>query len=361
MADITFPELDPVLSAGLGTTADYASSRSPSSEDNARAARRHMYQRFLASKDYALPKVDRNFRLERPLQRGWLLPYLLRLDTQLWGRWDYWAEMKESGKLAAGPIPQIEWAHTGESCTGIGYKALTHALEHITPSGHWHSWGTWSNFAYFLDWLLFGFGHPGQMEEPPEPSDAEGASQRLYQAFDLGPLMVNPGDYLGNILAENAHGRNLGFYPTPMSVTTMMVAMLMGAGDHRTETVCDPCVGTGRMLLAASNHSLRLYAQDINPIVIKVTLVNGYMYAPWLVKPLDFLDRMDAAYNAPACAERFSDQLALVAATDPKAAAYTNWSETEHDSDLQPVVHPIKIRRKKGTKSPLIQYELNLT
>jgi len=44
------------------------------------------------------------------------------------------------------------------------------------------------------------------------------------------------------------------------------------------------------MLLVASNYSYRLYGADIDGTVIKATLVNGYLYAPWLVKPFPFLD-----------------------------------------------------------------------
>ena len=64
---------------------------------------------------------------------------------------------------------------------------------------------------------------------------------------------------------------------------------MSGDEDCRLKTVMDPCVGTGRMILHASNYSYRLYAQDINPTVLKACLVNGYCFAPWLVRPFPFL------------------------------------------------------------------------
>ena len=64
-----------------------------------------------------------------------------------------------------------------------------------------------------------------------------------------------------------------------------------GEPDSRTRTVCDPCVGTGRMLLHASNRSVCLYGQDVNPTCVKATLVNGYLYAPWLVIPFPWLNK----------------------------------------------------------------------
>ena len=140
-----------------------------------------------------------------------------------------------------------------------------------------------------MDWLLFGFGHGGHKVLPKEPSGAEGASDRLYQVFNIETLLAYPHDYFGDILCENQHGQRSGFFPTPMSVVEMLVLMTVD-GDARLKTVCDPCVGTGRMLLVASNYSLRLYGVDIDPTVIKATLVNGYLFAPWLVKPFPFLD-----------------------------------------------------------------------
>jgi hypothetical protein len=71
-----------------------------------------------------------------------------------------------------------------------------------------------------------------------------------------------------------------------MHVCTMMVEMKMNNEDKTSKTI-DPCVGTGSMLLATSNHSLRLYAQDINLNMVKMTTVNGFIYIPWLIAPGD--------------------------------------------------------------------------
>jgi hypothetical protein len=69
-----------------------------------------------------------------------------------------------------------------------------------------------------------------------------------------------------------------------------MTRMTFAGGQEPAAKTCDPCLGTGRMLLHSSSYSMRLYGMDINPTVIKVSLVNGYLYAPWLVKPFPFLD-----------------------------------------------------------------------
>jgi hypothetical protein len=43
-------------------------------------------------------------------------------------------------------------------------------------------------------------------------------------------------------------------------------------------------VGSGRMLPHATNYSLRLYGVDIDPTLVKVTLVDGAFYVPWILR-----------------------------------------------------------------------------
>jgi hypothetical protein len=164
---------------------------------------------------------------------------------------------------------------------------LERSLDAIAPG--WGTWSTWRHFDYLLDWVLFGCGHPGTPELPPEPS--AGASDRLYQVFDASALILCPSDYLGDVLAESQYGRRQGFFPTPHTVAECLALVDFSADqDHRLERVLDPCVGTGRLLLHASNFSLRLFGADIDATLVKACLVNGYLYAPWLVRPLGWLD-----------------------------------------------------------------------
>jgi hypothetical protein len=50
--------------------------------------------------------------------------------------------------------------------------------------------------------------------------------------------------------------------------------------------VNDPCVGSGCMLLHASNFSMNLWEQDIDRLAIAMCKINGALYAPWLAFPL---------------------------------------------------------------------------
>ncbi|MDB6024468.1 MAG: type restriction-modification system methyltransferase subunit [Verrucomicrobiales bacterium] len=280
----------------------------------------------------AKPKQPKELKESPELYHGWMQPYLIGLDQLIWQRWEHWFEMMDAGRMV-GEIPPIHWQRND-----AGFKMLDRALSCITRYGDWRGWGNWSAFEYFMDWLLFGFGHTGQPELPEERDDYKGASDRLYQVFNLEPLLAYPHDYLADILAENQHGRHVGFFPTPMDLCALMGRMTIGDEDARTKSVMDPCVGTGRMLLAASNYSYRLYGCDINPTVIKVTLINGFLYAPWLVRPLPFVDSVLAD---PSQSQRVSDSLA--------AQAPAQLQGTQHDAEVQWQFEPIKKRQRTTT------------
>jgi len=224
--------------------------------------------------------------LTRDLRPGFLLPYLLDFDSLTYGRWEYWFEATELGALPDRPIPPIDWQPPYPRTR----KMLETTLNLIPRHGSWQSMGGWEYLRYLLAWMLWGFGHPGY-GEPEEPFGCEGASMRVYQALNACALTLWPADYFGDLMAENAYGRGQGFFPTPMEVCIMMADMLMGntEEDLRAKTVCDPAVGTGRFLLAASNYSMCLFGQDIDPTMCMACLVNGYLFAPWMARPLPFL------------------------------------------------------------------------
>jgi len=228
-------------------------------------------------------KTQIDLTLHRDLKHGWLLPYLIDIDELLWCRWKYWIEAREANKLPDRPIPIVTFGHDGNHVEkSSGWRHISDCLELIDPYD-----GGSNRVELFLDWLLYGFGLHAQKTLPQGMSHE--TSMKLYQFFDLAILMAFPYDYWGEILSFSSFGKRLGFYPTPHNVVELMVKV--GMMQHNiTDTVLDPCVGTGRMLLHASNHSVQLYGMDINGLVLKAALVNGYCYAPWMVKPFSFLD-----------------------------------------------------------------------
>jgi hypothetical protein len=140
----------------------------------------------------------------------------------------------------------------------------------------------WSAVDALLDWFLWGFGY--STREPELPHEL---NERLYRQVNIGPLLLSPHDYLGEWIAmQKGKWNPHAFYPTPHPVVEFMVRLTMGENnDTRSKKVLDPAVGSGRMLMHASNYSLRLYGVDIDPTLVKVTLVNGALYVPWILRP----------------------------------------------------------------------------
>jgi hypothetical protein len=211
--------------------------------------------------------------------KGWLMHYRFLMDEHLDipKRWDYWARTMQAGKLLDEPIPRISF--TSRGLNSQGEKLLTKWVEIVEVHGR-----GWSSLSDLMDWLLFGFG---LADELPKVFD-DRLNEKLYREVNIQPLVEQPADYFGAWIAERKSSKwnTTGFYPTPHEVCEMMCQMNFPEGeDYRAKTVCDPALGTGRMLLHASNHSLRLYGNDIDINVLKACKINGALYAPWMVKP----------------------------------------------------------------------------
>lgn len=218
--------------------------------------------------------------------KGWLLPYLLDLDLMFARRWDYWLMTLEAGKLLDRPIPRL-YILSGPEEGQEAEKMLMKCLEHNRA----YSQGI--TLIDFLEWLLWGFGDPGQEQRPRKVS--EDLNEFWYRTFNMGLLLKYPKDYFGDIYSEERSPRTnqrSGFFPTPDTVCECMVRMHFDGitEDTRTLSVCEPCVGTGRMLMHASNYSLNLWGMDIDYGCVLACRVNGYLYMPWLMRPAPWLD-----------------------------------------------------------------------
>ena len=215
---------------------------------------------------------------KKPWQyRGWLLYYRLLFEEhpEVCPRWNYWCRTMVAGRMLDEPIPQM--AFGGEPDKGV-FKDLERWL-HLVDR---HT-GSASAVDRLLDWFLWGFGYLTQESEQPRE-----LQESLYRQVNLGPLLLKPHDYVGERIAmqKSSKWNPHAFFPTPHNVVECMVRMTMfEEEDSRLKTVLDPCVGSGRMLLHASNYSLRLYGVDIDPTMVKVALLNAALYVPWILRP----------------------------------------------------------------------------
>jgi len=235
-----------------------------------------------------VPMVERG---DKPwMYRGWLgwITQTMHAynDAGFPDRWGYLHAYKMTGKLP-GPIPKVEYGAPSEEAV----RNMAECVDII-----WRSYAAWSGFSHLCEWLAYGLG-VSRTNMPPEPSVLPQKTQEeLYRTFSLDLWLRAPHDYLGKFASEGkGRGKNWNpnaFYPTPHNVCECMVQMQMadqirdGEGDWAFKSVCDPCVGTGRMLMHAGNHSLVLYGADIDGLMVLCSKINGAIFVPWMVCPV---------------------------------------------------------------------------
>jgi len=218
-------------------------------------------------------------------RKGWLLPYLLKLDEMYFGRWEYWFKIIESDKILKGPIPQIPFKAAEEYNERLVQKNIKECLDRGARE-HSHSLGV------LIDWIMWGLGRGEEF-----PSISETLDDYWYRTFNLGLFYKEPADHWGMVAMESMGKSNgHGFFPTPASVVQMMTQMTFAGQSQEQQkraSMIDPCCGTGIMLLYASNHSLNLYGNDISPILVKMAKLNAFIYIPWLAYRPDSLSIFD--------------------------------------------------------------------
>lgn len=212
--------------------------------------------------------------------RGWLrllvqqLHALAQRQTGFPDRWGYLFDVVQNRRLPEEPIPRVDF----DSPAPAVLKATDAWVGILDKSNQWTSF---RDFVRFLAWGL-AVGKHG------DPMLGDKESEELYRTVNLGLWLRDPSDYLGEVAAIRYGGGPHKFFPTPHPICEVMTASLF-EGDCRAKSVNDPAMGTGRLLLHASNHSLRLSGQDIDELMHLCTLVNLAVYAPWGIVDMSFL------------------------------------------------------------------------
>lgn len=215
--------------------------------------------------------------------RGWLRVYVQMLQARGYGgfpdRWGYMRRMVEEQRLPDEPIPEVEFKQN----TGVLKKTEKWIELVARGAGHWTAMERFIRFlAYALD-----------VSDTPSDLSTE-ICEELYKTVNLGDWLERPADYLGEAACALGGGPNK-FYPTPLPLCEVIVSGIMGpqeGQDLRLKSVYDPALGSGRMLLLASNYSLRLSGQDIDEMMVLMAKINFCVYAPWALHRLPFLDRL---------------------------------------------------------------------
>lgn len=267
---------------------------------------------------------------------GWLIPYIIIGDSAFGsGRWKWWLECLIHGTIPDCPLPPLHYLSHPSS--GKGAQARKHLQDIIDYLAYRHN--SWDAFRLFVDWLMWGIGEGNYPERLSDENHAW-----LYRHFQVGHLQQSPYDFLGDIVADskgNSKGWNPhAFFPTPLSVCEFMSKLQFGDGSEKGKfsTVMDPCVGTGRMLLAAGSDSVFLFGQDIDPLMVAITKINLHLYVPWAALPAQKIDEQPY-YHIP---------------YETRRIASTRYMEA-HDYFKGLMVHLSERGQEVATEKPLSQ------
>lgn len=241
-------------------------------------------RRYLIDPDW-FTFMDENHRVpsfgdkKQPWEyRGWLLYYcqIGHRTGYVGNRWGYLYETIQAGKLLEQSIPQVNFGHPD---SGVKKEVLKWVRIIEERSG---SYSALPDLIYWLGWAL------GQTRSEQWKKLDATINERLYKAVNLKPLLERPADYFGDLLAESSYGRGRGFFPTPQEVSSLMAKMVFvdEGKDLRSRKVMEPALGTGRMLMDASNYSLRLYGMELSELIWEAAMVNFCLYVPWAVSPI---------------------------------------------------------------------------
>jgi len=232
------------------------------------------------------------------LRPGWLYTQLINNDDYLWRRWNFLEAINIDPSLAEKrKIPPIAF------CLSTPHAPTMQMLEYcLALIPIYEDWDRdnrgWLYLEYFLDWLLYAFGHHSQPLPPKEPPACLGASQRLHQIFTLMPMQVWPNDYFGEILFHSRIGRKLGFHLDSNYDCARSCHDSLNQASP-TDDIVLSITSSGRNLLHLSNYRLSIVAQDLDPTLLKMSLVNSYLYAPWVVSPPRLRTSSNAFVNHP--------------------------------------------------------------
>jgi len=220
---------------------------------------------------YYLEKYSSKLIAEKVCNKshGWLRIKLCDLSE----RWRWWSFALLRDKVPVTPIPKISFAENFNE-SAEPYKVIKRC---VNPYDR-------DSFHKLLDWLLYCFGDSSVKELSFD-------TKHLEANFKLEPFFEEPGDWAGHfyetqIISKSGREKS-GFFSTPMSICNLIVSI---SQPKLTDTVHEPCVGTGRMLLAASNYSINLSGQDINPDLVKICKINAWLYMPSLIFPIKLME-----------------------------------------------------------------------
>lgn len=234
---------------------------------------------------------------EQFLRREQAIYRLAMMDELCSKRWSWWlCACMNFSLVGLDLIPWIEFADEKPNVVKSPYTFPTEAIakaagtpheigKRLTTIAHELLRTTSDRPDLIARYWLYQFGDPAYPECPKIPENL----RPLICDWDfIGQLMAHPADWAAWLLHETIYqkgGSAAAWFPTPVCLCKMMVKMVSGEPslESRLLTVNEPCLGTGRMLLEASNYHLGLTGCDIDPAMVAWSKFQFWLYVPWIV------------------------------------------------------------------------------
>ncbi|WP_008319469.1 hypothetical protein [Leptolyngbya sp. PCC 6406] len=216
---------------------------------------------------------------------GWLLPQWLTLDATYQGRYELWRLALTQSTVSLLPPEPVPFLNPKDA----GFERTLKMIEACIKALGGYGRGGITEVSFLARWLLYGLGHPYQGTPPVQPYSGSDITPKLAQTLDLELLMRCPSDYFGHILAQGKYGqKHSRFYPTLPSVAEAMAAMghQVGGRSGQRMRAFDPCLGTGRLSLAASNYCRAMVGWERDKRLLESAIANFMLYAPDLALPI---------------------------------------------------------------------------
>lgn len=208
--------------------------------------------------------VDTSYRF------GWNRGLAMKVETVIRGRWFKWLNIIHHGELNSGEaLPSC----TMDNAAGTNevQRMLQRCMNHVRSEGE--------RADVLIDWIGYSLG----ISWCKRPTISEKLWNNLYQEFDISLFLLHPSDHLSHFMAEEGNQSGLnGYFPTPISITTLINMILGSDNPHMTvQSVFEPCLGAGAMLLPTN--SLAPVGVDLNLLLVKAASIQAFCYLPPLL------------------------------------------------------------------------------
>lgn len=225
------------------------------------------------------------------IDHGYLIDLLISQDYNIWGRWRHWQNLYLKGSIdQTDAIPWIPFCDPPEYASDV----MEFFLDQVSPL--WRRDAAQRRYVveFFLRYMLWAFGHHAQPTQPLDVWDGR-AHDRLSYVLPryLRRLLLFPAGHFSLLVQDLL---NIKMLPQGRANTLVKSIFPGRRNDYRESLLVmpEPC---GTVAIAASNHTYEIHAISTDPWRAIATLLDCYLFAPWVVFPFRWIGEADPYGN----------------------------------------------------------------